>query len=263
MTSNSNHLRSNQYSPNADGERAIENAATVNIQQVEDSLDEEDPDLDKYEDNFYIDEDVNDYASEEKPDLYANFDEKEEIIDEAENFLAVRPKSADILDQKENSSSYLSHEQNVQKSSNPDFSKLVQTENLLNNRHRSKSALSEQQPIITTLEQDFDELDFFQKSEYDEKILIHLNNVSCLCDTNNVLHSKENKTTMDTNKYLNGKLILTSYRLLFLPYHSDDKINDLNSLFIIDRNLQLFNNKSSMLAFVIPLSFIYDIKASR
>ena len=171
-------------------------------------------------------------------------------------------KQKDILDVKGNSSSYLSnHEPSIRKLSNPDLAKISKSENLLYSKHLQSQPFATSEHSAMNLDQNFEELDFLEKCDFDEKILIHINNVSCLSETSNFLHSKESKTSMDGLKNLFGKLILTSYRLLFLPYHYDDRI-DLGSLFSSDPNLQLFNNKSSPLAVVIPLSFIYEIKAS-
>lgn len=236
---NKNSLLMNPKFRNFGGEE--KNRINDLIEKVGDALElGDDTDQDKYEYDFYIDEDVEDKILENNPVCGCeNFDEKEEMMGDAKNVQELAKHLDKIV---ENSSKSRYEPTKAQTSSQADF-----------NQH-----LCIAQPI-RGLEQNLEDLDLLDKTEFDEKILIDLNNVSCLCDTNNVLHSKENKTTLVTNKFLNGKLILTTYRLLFLPYESENA----NDLFSVDRNLQLFNTRSSPLSQAIPLSFIHDIKASK
>ena len=84
MSFSSNNLRSNQIFKNIKEESEDQESAQM-VEKVEDCLDEEDPDKDKYEYDFYIDEDLEDYNLVKNPDINANFDEKDELVDEVEN----------------------------------------------------------------------------------------------------------------------------------------------------------------------------------
>lgn len=99
---------------------------------------------------------------------------------------------------------------------------------------------------------------FLDKLDYDERVLMQIANVGCLCDLSRGMHSSSKEVTVN----LNGRLVLTTYRLQFIPTHTDDAI-DPNRVFSIDRNLLLFACKQSQFSLSIPLTFIFEIRASK
>lgn len=98
--------------------------------------------------------------------------------------------------------------------------------------------------------------DYLDKSDFDERNIGQISDVFCMCDANRGLqYSKESGARP---RLLPGRLVLTNYRLQFLPYECEN----MNDVFSVDPSLQLFNTKSSKWAICIPLTFIYDIRAS-
>lgn len=101
--------------------------------------------------------------------------------------------------------------------------------------------------------------DLLDKLDYDERVIASVSKVSCLCDMN---RGVSYASTKERNVYVNGRLVLTNFRLQFVPYHPDDAI-DLGRVFTVERNLLLFAAKSSQMAVFIPLTHIFDIRASK
>lgn len=112
------------------------------------------------------------------------------------------------------------------------------------------------QPQLYHQQEDMSTFDLLDKLDFDERVIAQLPNVSCLCDLNTT------SSTKDSSVNINGRLVLTNFRLQFMPYYSDDAI-DLSRIFTIERSLLLFNTRSSQLAVFIPLTFIFDIRASK
>ena len=96
--------------------------------------------------------------------------------------------------------------------------------------------------------------EFLDKSDYDERHIDQISDVFCMCDANRGLR----KETGARPNLLPGRLVLTNYRLQFLP---DDC--DMNELFSVDPSLLLFSTSSCKWAVCIPLTFVYDIRASK
>lgn len=96
--------------------------------------------------------------------------------------------------------------------------------------------------------------EFLDKSDYDERHIDQISNVFCMCDANRGLR----KETGSRRNLLPGRLVLTNYRLQFLP---DDC--DMNEYFAVDPSLLLFSTSSCKWAVCIPLTFVYDIRASK
>jgi hypothetical protein len=103
----------------------------------------------------------------------------------------------------------------------------------------------------------FNGLTMLPKNVFKEKPIAGLHNVSCVYSSNSL-----NVNTLRTdNVCIPGRLLLTNFKLAFLPY-SPCKY-DASKIFMADRRLELFRNTHSPLDFVIPLSFVHDIKACK
>ncbi|RNA28581.1 Myotubularin-related 10-B [Brachionus plicatilis] len=93
----------------------------------------------------------------------------------------------------------------------------------------------------------------------DEKLMSEINNVLCLKSENTFLNgSPQSKDIRNKSVYMDGRLILTNYRLVFVPL--DDQVIKENSLFCVDKRLQLFHHKI-LHTISIPLASIHEIKA--
>jgi len=103
----------------------------------------------------------------------------------------------------------------------------------------------------------FNGLTLLPKHVFKEKPIAGLHNVSCVYSSNSL-----NVNTLRTdNVCIPGRLLLTNFRLAFLPYFPCKY--DASKIFMADRRLELFRNTHSPLDLVIPLSFVHDIKACK
>lgn len=95
----------------------------------------------------------------------------------------------------------------------------------------------------------------------DEKFVAELRNVMCLKSENNFLNSSHiSKDIRNNSVFQDGRLILTNYRLVFVPL-SNQPIKE-SSLFIADKRLHLFQHKIAH-TISIPLACIHEIKACK
>lgn len=101
--------------------------------------------------------------------------------------------------------------------------------------------------------------DYFFTRLYDnERIIDSLSNIACFYSSN-ILDSESLKDVSSDSIKIKGKLMLTTFQLIFIPY-----VNQINSKLanLDDSILSLFVNKVHPFSFVIPLSLIYEIKSS-
>lgn len=99
------------------------------------------------------------------------------------------------------------------------------------------------------------------KSEFNQfytndNLIFTLNNVVCLYSSSILRSTLVKNTSTDTIK-VKGKLILTNYQLIFLPNKHRITFCELD-----EDCLSLFNN-DNLGSFVIPLSFIYELKTCK
>jgi hypothetical protein len=116
-------------------------------------------------------------------------------------------------------------------------------------------AESASESVRITTEEDND-LVYLPKSYFDEKLVFSLKNVNCVYST----------THRNDIPNVCGKLLLTNYRLIFLPYEADKQNIDSEiwlKMFVIDKRLQLFNHKKFNSAIIIPYAFIYELRACK
>lgn len=102
----------------------------------------------------------------------------------------------------------------------------------------------------------FNGLTMLPKNIFKEKPIAGLHNVTCVYSTNYL----DLNTLRADCVNVSGRLLLTNFKLAFLPYPVK---YDSNKLFTVEHQLELFRNTHSPLDFVIPLSFVYDIKACK
>jgi hypothetical protein len=102
----------------------------------------------------------------------------------------------------------------------------------------------------------FNGLAMLPRNIFKEKPIVGLHNVTCVYSTN---YLDPNTLRADCVN-VPGRLLLTNFKLAFLPYAVK---YDSNKLFTVDHKLELFRNTHSPLDFVLPLSFVYDIKACK
>lgn len=94
-----------------------------------------------------------------------------------------------------------------------------------------------------------------------EKFVAELRNVMCLKSENNFLNSSHlSKEIRNNSVYHDGRLILTNYRLVFVPL-TNQPIKE-SSLFIADKRLHLFHHKIDH-TISIALTSIHEIKACK
>lgn len=117
-------------------------------------------------------------------------------------------------------------------------------------------------PLDNKVVDDTDELGFLSKLYYDEKYIYDLKDVECVCSVTNQPPStnyREAKEAKNILYKLSGRLILTSYRLVFVPVgnmHTKSHI-----LFEPDKRLEIFKCDKLPYSVVIPLTYIYEIRA--
>jgi len=102
----------------------------------------------------------------------------------------------------------------------------------------------------------FHGLTMLPKNVFKEKPIAGLHNVTCVYSSD---YFNVNTLRADCVN-VTGRLLLTNFKLAFLPYPVK---YDANKLFNVDHRLELFRNTHSPLDFVIPLSYIYDIKGCK
>ena len=102
------------------------------------------------------------------------------------------------------------------------------------------------------------ELEFFS----DEKYIFDLENVNCVFSLSSQLMPENVKEIKNANARVKGRLILTSYRLLFVAC-DPEKMNKADSLFDVDKRLLLFNCQKLDFSVVINLASIYEIRACK
>jgi hypothetical protein len=116
-------------------------------------------------------------------------------------------------------------------------------------------AESASESVRITTEEDND-LVYLPRSYFDERLVFSLKNVNCVYST----------TNRNDIPNVCGKLLLTNYRLIFLPYEADKQNIDAeiwSRMFVIDNRLQLFNHKKLISAIIIPYAFIYELRACK
>jgi hypothetical protein len=159
-----------------------------------------------------------------------NFDEKEELeIDSKTSALLAR------FDEK----------CSVRSSSDSSSKNCPNTDQLDNVKISKSQFYLQPSPTRKSSDQIDYDLNYLPNYVYDEKFIIGLNNVCCLYSTN------ESETFT-----IPGRLLLTTYRIAFLPYEKD------NRLFEVDKQVKLFAH-SNPLAIDIPFTFIYSIKGGK
>ena len=168
----------------------------------------------------YDDEEENEEEYEERFNMNENFDEKEE--------LEVDAKTSALLARFDEKCS-------VQSSSDSSSKNYSHTDQLDNAKISKSQFYLQSSPTRKSSDQIDYDLNYLPNYVYDEKFVIGLNNVCCLYSTN------ESETFT-----IPGRLVLTTYRIAFLPYEKD------NRLFAVDKQVKLFAH-----------TFIYSIKGGK
>lgn len=209
----------------------------------------------KFDFNFFID-DLEDYNFT-KNDLYASFDEKDEPIEENTN----KEENIHTVDLQEEKSflSINSYDSIIEANDViKNRSQIIESEKFTyfdekntNMDHEKKKSLQKVITINSEIEKS-SELELLNEQEYNERVIANLNNISCLYSSTN-----------NYNIVLNGKFLLTTYRLLFLPYESN-ATSDVKKILKIGNQFELFKSSTSNSNIIlIPLSFIYEINAGK
>ena len=97
----------------------------------------------------------------------------------------------------------------------------------------------------------------FSQFYTNEKVIFTLKNVTCLYSSS-IMRSKLMKNTSADTIRVRGELILTNCQRIFLP----NKHRSINFCELDENYLSLFNN-DNLGSFVIPLSFIYELKTCK
>lgn len=211
---------------------------------------------DQTESDYYIDG-----QADEDPEN--DFDEKDELAEE--NTLKYNPANYDrdlSFD-----SSFKEHD-NEELDSNSTTSRIYSTNDNFtkaeNSTGKSKFYFptDAKLPLSTNNQQIIDDSDFdlLSRLYYEEKFIFDLKNVSCLYSSSQSHCMAPNSKEMKTNNtYLDGRLILTTFRLMFIPYQ--ENINA-NKLFKPEKRLHLFNHKLPF-TIVVPLTSIFELRACK
>ena len=219
-----------------------------NLTQLKNIDDEDDDENDGDAVEFYFEEGLpveeGSNLDKKKTGSAASFDEKDELLGENVSETVVKKENAQKT-----------FARSLSTSSNT-------TSNTTTNNKTGKSQFyfpkSEQKESTSTQQAASGDLasgiTLLPKHVYKEKYLHGLHNVTCVY-TSSRLNTDSLKPD---NVYVVGKLLLTNFKLIFMPYQ--DKGED--RLFTVDSRLELFGHaKNSPLEVVIPLSFIYEVRA--
>lgn len=96
----------------------------------------------------------------------------------------------------------------------------------------------------------------FKKFFNNERLLYTLHNVTSFYSSSVLTSNSHKETSVDTIK-VKGKLMLTNFQLLFIPNKKHLRVCELD-----ERCLSLFNHEMP-LSFVLPLTFIYELKTCK
>ena len=96
----------------------------------------------------------------------------------------------------------------------------------------------------------------FKKFYQNERLLFTLHNVTSFYSSSVLTSNSHKETSVDTIK-VKGKLMLTNFQLLFIPNKKHLRVCELD-----ERCLSLFNHEIP-LSFVLPLTFIYELKTCK
>lgn len=123
--------------------------------------------------------------------------------------------------------------------------------------HFFLSSKQETEPVMNSSNEQ-NEFNFTRLYE-NERVIDSLSNIVCLYSSN-VMASESLKDVSSHAIKVKGKLMLTSFQLVFIPYENqiDSRIAQLD-----DSILSLFTNRLYPFSFVIPLTFIYEIRSSK
>jgi hypothetical protein len=125
----------------------------------------------------------------------------------------------------------------------------------------SASTVSSLSSSLTPIE---NEWDFLPKLFYDEKIISDLINVDCIYSFNQQFDSLNSKDIKHMNAKVNGKLVLTTYRLIFLPLnHESFNWTASTKLLDSDKRFQLFTCSKVPFSICVPLTTIFEQRACR
>jgi hypothetical protein len=223
-------------------------------------------------DDFYIYGDENeDRIRSRTPSINLNddFDEKGELIDaECDKETAVRTLLKSALDDDINN-----HDKAVDKvdrsdsKSDSEFVEIVTERPIIAcdfEKHdvRKLISLGHHASSDSWIQQNSD-FNFISKLYYDEVVIFEVSNVECV-------YSLDNHVTLATSpremKHLygreTGRLILTTYRLLFVADNSEPYPNK-EKLLELDTRLQLFNCSKLPHSVVISLTSIFEFRACK
>ena len=226
----------------------MSNIVRTNNENEQDNDENNDDDDDEYNDDDYNEGD---------------FDEKDELevaLTKMELSNTVKPdmynKNND-LNTSYDSMDALGNDEVDSQLSNARQLKSVPKNNPYNNTGKSTFYFAESpsESVRISTEEDND-LVYLPKSYFDEKLVFSLKNVNCVYST----------TYRNDIPNVCGKLLLTNYRLIFLPYEADKQNIDAeiwSKVFVIDKRLQLFNHKKLISAIIIPYAFIYELRACK
>ncbi|CAF0789872.1 unnamed protein product [Brachionus calyciflorus] len=190
-----------------------------------------------------------------RPRKQSNFDEIDEFIDE----ITIQNGNEKSIGSKSGDSSLVEEEEEIERSSPILNYKSAFIDDHSETTGKSKFFIpkvnsSTNVPLTKELNLELREI-------FDEKILHKMDNVSCLFSENSCLNNSHLiKEPRNGSVYLDGKLLLTNFRLIFLPDQNQNH-TDTSKIFKIDKRLNLFNYTNAYIV-SIPLVSIYEIKAS-
>lgn len=194
----------------------------------------------------------------DQDDIQPDFDEKDELNVPLDNLMMMRKKSIETVARPLTSLTEFGLVRAGALRASPAVNSSSHV-NTFTSLPLQFSQHQQQRAIVCNLPDDHKRsamFDYLDKLDFDERSVGQLEGVLCMCDSNRGLQY----SSKDTRPFLlPGRLVLTNYRLQFLPYECDN----MSDLFAVDRTLHLFNTKSSKWAVCIPLTFIYEVRASK
>jgi hypothetical protein len=253
------HKNDDFVDPAMDKSKLSPSSSYTNIKNLK-NIDDEDV---EDEELYYIGDDMIEEESSMKKNassdgLAASFDEKDELI--ADNFIIT-----DLTKSKQNVEFNRSISSNMDKSVDSDqdvsdalkFTPVQASGDVRAGKSQFYVPKTSELPSYNFKEQavdvDYKQM-FLPEHIYEEKVIIELNNITCLYSS-----SKLNVELKTKTESVHGRLILTNYKMVFIP--NQEHINQM--LFNPDARLSLFKHPKYPYSIFIPLSFIYEIRACK
>jgi hypothetical protein len=196
-----------------------------------------------------VDDDYEIVEPAREPETSSNFDEVDEFMDEIMN------------EKKEHDKSYDSSlfEEEAERASPVLVYKTNETCAKSESSGKSKFYFNSV-PNLPSLDEP--DLQILPRENFDEKFLGDIKNVMCSYSENTCLNnSYPHRELKNTSVNVDGRLVLTSLRLIFVP-SANQTYYDPTKIFYVDKRLKLFNHKNPNII-SIPIVSIHEIRARK